>query len=99
MSTTALLRAKLGLQVATPVRRDALSLEAQGVFDRAIVEMSASVLTPAFAYPAATVTRLVVVRRRAGVPHRSRPARHAHEGDGPGADTRSTSRSCCRRSS
>ena len=59
MSTTALLRAKLGLQVATPVRRDALSLEAQGVFDRAIVEMSASVLTPAFAYPAATVTRLV----------------------------------------
>jgi len=58
VSTSALLRAKLGLQVATPVRREALSLEAQGVFDRSIVEMSASVLTSAIAYPVATVQRL-----------------------------------------
>ena len=58
VSTAALLRAKLGLQVATPVQRESLSLEAQGVFDRAIVEMSASVLTSAVAFPVASVARL-----------------------------------------
>ena len=58
VSTAALLRAKLGLHVATPVQRGSLSLEAQGVFDRAIVEMSASVLTSAVAFPVASVARL-----------------------------------------
>lgn len=58
VSSAALLRARLGLPVAAPVRRESLSTEFQAVFDRAVLGVSASVLTPALAYPAGAVARL-----------------------------------------